>query len=99
MDLVKPGRFLVLAGEEGHDWCLAAQKVATTKDLPIDAICVGHTAGDLHDPRSAWTRLRGHGASGAILVRPDRFVGWRAPALADDPAAALSDALERILAR
>lgn len=32
------------------------------------------------------------------MVRPDRFVGWRAPALADNPAAALSDALDRILA-
>jgi 2,4-dichlorophenol 6-monooxygenase len=98
MDLVKPGRFLVIAGEEGHDWCLAADKVATATGLPVDAICVGHVAGDLYDPRSTWTRLRGHGPAGAILVRPDRFVAWRAPALTDDRTTTLSDALGRILA-
>jgi len=99
MDLVKPGRFLVLAGEEGHDWCLAAEKIATATGLPLDAACAGHLSGDLYDPRSAWTRLRGHGPAGAILIRPDRFIGWRAPVLADDPTAALSSALDRILAR
>ena len=99
MNLVKPGRFLLLADEEGRDWCLAAQKLAADRGLPLDSVCVGHLAGDLYDPRSTWTRLRGHGPTGAVLVRPDRFVAWRAPALADEPAATLSDAIDHILAR
>jgi 2,4-dichlorophenol 6-monooxygenase len=99
MDLVKPGRFLLLAGEEGHEWRLAAEKAAATTGLPLDAACIGHLAGDLYDPRSTWTRLREHGTTGAILLRPDRFVAWRAPHLADDPAARLADALDHILAR
>jgi len=99
MHLVKPGRFLLIAGEEAHDWCLAAGKAAAATNLPIDAVCVGHMAGDLYDPRSTWTRLRGHGPAGAILVRPDRFVAWRTPGLPEDATGMLTDALDRILAR
>jgi 2,4-dichlorophenol 6-monooxygenase len=43
-------------------------------------------------------KRRGHGAEGAVLVRPDRFVAWRAMTLAEDPKAALGAALDRILA-
>jgi 2,4-dichlorophenol 6-monooxygenase len=33
--------------------------------------------GDFRAPLSTWARVRGHSAGGAVLVRPDRFVGWR----------------------
>ena len=36
---------------------------------------------------------------GAILVRPDRFVGWRSPDRSPEPAAILRSALECILFR
>ncbi|MEU7858424.1 FAD-dependent monooxygenase [Nonomuraea sp. NPDC049141] len=93
-DLVRPGRFLLIAGEDGHDWCRAAAKLADA--WPLDAVRVGHLDGDLLDPRSTWTRHRGHGPAGAVLVRPDRFVAWRAQEPADT-AAQLSQALQSIL--
>lgn len=45
-----------------------------------------------------WLHVNGLGATGALLVRPDDFVGWRSEELPPDPAAALQQALGRILA-
>jgi hypothetical protein len=45
-----------------------------------------------------WEALVGVGPSGALLVRPDGHVGARWTALPKDAAAALKDALGRILA-
>jgi 2,4-dichlorophenol 6-monooxygenase len=38
-------------------------------------------------------------SDGAILVRPDRFIGWRSPNLAEDPRRELTTALSQILGR
>jgi 2,4-dichlorophenol 6-monooxygenase len=99
MDLVGPGRFLLIAGEDGHEWTEAAAKVAATTGLPLDALRIGHLDGDYRDPRSTWTRLRGHSATGAVLVRPDRFIGWRTSQAAADPEAELTAALSRLHGR
>jgi 2,4-dichlorophenol 6-monooxygenase len=98
-DLVAPGRFLIIAGEEGHDWCAAAATVATANDLPIDAVRIGHIDGDLFDPRLAWAQFRGISEKGAVLVRPDRVVGWRNAGAAEDAATTLAEALGKILGR
>lgn len=45
-----------------------------------------------------WLAVTDLGATGALLVRPDDFVGWRSEELPPDPAAALQQALGRILA-
>ncbi|WP_042366465.1 FAD-dependent monooxygenase [Streptacidiphilus neutrinimicus] len=97
--LVRPGRFLLIAGEEGHAWCEAAEKVAAQDGPPIDAVRVGHLDGDFRDPRSTWTAARGHTPGGAVLVRPDRFVAWRAHGHGTDPVAELTTALDALLAR
>ncbi|GAA4088900.1 FAD-dependent monooxygenase [Nonomuraea soli] len=93
-ELVRPGRMLLIAGEDGHDWCAAAAKLA--EDRPIDVVRVGHCDGDLLDVRSTWVRHRGHGPSGAVLVRPDRFVAWRAQE-SGDAGAQLEQALRAVL--
>lgn len=98
-DLVGPGRFLLIAGEEGRDWCSAAAAIAAANGLPIDAVRIGHLDGDLFDPRLAWAQFRGISARGALLVRPDRVVCWRHAGAAADPVAVLGDALARVLGR
>jgi 2,4-dichlorophenol 6-monooxygenase len=98
-DLVSPGRFLLIAGEDGQAWCEAAAELASSKGLPVDALRIGHADGDLFDPRCTWLRQRGIAPDGALLVRPDRFVAWRSFSAADDPAAELSAALETILSQ
>ena len=98
-DLLAPGRFLLIAGEDGQAWCDAARQLAAEAGLPLDAVRIGHLDGDYHDPRCTWQRHRQIASDGAILVRPDRFIAWRYPAGASDPRAVLAAALSQILAR
>ena len=98
-ELVAPGRFLLIAGEDGAAWCDAAAALAEHAGVPVDAIRIGHLDGDLYDPRCTWLRHRGIAADGAVLVRPDRFVAWRTPTLCEDPFRELAEAFEAIVAR
>jgi 2,4-dichlorophenol 6-monooxygenase len=98
-DLVKPGHFLLIAGEDGHDWCVAAKRITSLDGLALDCVRIGELDGDLFDPRLAWTQYRGIGRRGAVLVRPDRFVGWRSPGATRKPALELGGALSEIIGR
>ena len=98
-DLVTPGRFLLIAGEDGQAWCEAARQLAAEADIPLDALRIGHLDGDLYDPRCTWQRHRQIASDGAVLVRPDRFIAWRSPAGSGEPRAVLAAALSQILAR
>jgi 2,4-dichlorophenol 6-monooxygenase len=60
---------------------------------------IGHVDGELYDPRCEWLRRRETRSDGAVLVRPDRFIAWRAPTAAEDPRGGLADALSQILGR
>jgi 2,4-dichlorophenol 6-monooxygenase len=60
---------------------------------------IGELDGDLFDPRLAWTQYRGIGRNGAVLVRPDRFVGWRSLGRVGSPARELASALQKILGK
>lgn len=99
LDLVAPGRFVVIAGEDGAAWRDAAQALAAKHGLPLDAVRIGHLDGEYRDPRCAWLVRRGIGPRGAVLVRPDRFVAWRSLDAVGDPAAVLEDAIARVLGR
>lgn len=46
-----------------------------------------------------WTRLRATDEGGAILARPDRYIGWRCATMPADPVAALRATMTTILAR
>jgi 2,4-dichlorophenol 6-monooxygenase len=98
-DLVAPGRFLLIAGEDDQEWCAAAHRIAEANNLPLDALRIGHIDGDLYDPRLAWAQLRGITSKGAVLVRPDRVVAWRQAEAASDAGWELADALTQILGR
>jgi len=96
-NLVGMDRFLLIAGEDGHAWCDAARAVASATGVAVDTVRIGHVDGELFDPRLSWTRARGISREGAVLVRPDRFIGWRSHGIASDPGAELMSALVQIL--
>ena len=50
-----------------------------------------------HHIGDAFRDAFGVSESGAVLVRPDGFVAWRAPSLPDDPTGALAWALRTVL--
>ncbi len=99
LDLVGPGRFLLIAGEEGSAWCDAARDEAEKMGVPLDAVRIGHLAGDYLDPRCHWLQRREIAAEGALLVRPDRFVAWRSAGSSETHEEELRRALEEILRR
>jgi 2-polyprenyl-6-methoxyphenol hydroxylase-like FAD-dependent oxidoreductase len=83
-------RFVLLAAPEGGAWCEAAA------GLEVDAYLVGR---DLGDREGRFAQAYGLEPSGAVLVRPDDFVGWRAARVEDDPRGTLRDALASLLCR
>ena len=97
IDLVKPGRFLLIAGEDGDAWKHAASSVSQELGVVIDAVSIGHTHGDYLDPRLAWLKYRGISHEGAVLVRPDRFVAWRSIGAVPNPEVDLKQALKKVL--
>ncbi len=99
LDLVRPGTFLLIAGEDGEAWCEAARQVADDLGVPLDAVRIGHTGGDYLDPRCRWLRQREIEPDGAILVRPDRFICWRSFSDSTSSVADLEGALKSILFR
>jgi hypothetical protein len=70
--------FVLLAAPEGADWARGAEQAAARLGVPLTAHLVGAGA-EVADPEGALLPAHGISASGAVLVRPDGFVAWRAP--------------------
>ena len=71
--------FVLLTGIEGAAWYEAARSIAPRLGIKLVAYRVGSDASaDLRDPESRWQSKAGISASGALLVRPDGLVAWRA---------------------
>ncbi len=99
LDLVRPGRFLLITGERAGDWADAGRVVARDLAVALDVVSIGHTDGDYFDPRSSWVKQREIAPEGAVLVRPDRFVAWRSLGACDSPEGELRRALSHVLRR
>jgi hypothetical protein len=88
-------RLTVLTGPAGARWRAAAARAAAA-GLPITALTVGT---DLHPVDRTFGERYRLGERGAVLVRPDGFLAWRANGATADPAAELAAALDRTLGR
>jgi 2,4-dichlorophenol 6-monooxygenase len=91
-DLIRAGAFVLLAGGDGEAWCSAATRSAERLGIELDTHRVGRGA-ELRDRDGSWAKLRGHDEGGALLVRPDGHVAYRAVSAVGDPHAALDEAL------
>jgi putative polyketide hydroxylase len=97
LDLLGP-RFTVLTRDEGELWHEAAAKASAALNIPITVQIIG-TRGDVVDIDGRWAATTGLARDGALLVRPDDFVGWRAETAGPDPGGDLLHALSAILCR
>jgi putative polyketide hydroxylase len=89
-------RFVLPAGRDGADWVSAAKRVSTALSIEIEALRIGC---DVLDVTHRWHRAYGVSPAGAVLVRPDGFVAWRAKGRSISPEDALALALAQLLAR
>lgn len=95
-DLIRPGAWLLLAGQNGHAWCEAALELGTELGLDIDIHRIG-TDTELRDRDGSWHEVRGHDDAGAILVRPDAHVMFRATQDSADATTDLRRAMLHVL--
>ncbi|WP_409491250.1 FAD-dependent monooxygenase [Amycolatopsis sp. cmx-11-12] len=83
-------RFTLLAGRDGTAWTEAARTASKATGVPVTAFAL--------DTGGAWERKAGIGPSGALLVRPDGQVAWRATGTAESPEAVLEAAVRQVVA-
>ncbi len=88
--------FVLFTGAAGETWYSAASEVARRMELPLDTYRIGEQ-GDLVDVDRRFLETYGVREDGAVLIRPDGFIGWRAETASTQPACALEQALSRLL--
>lgn len=77
IDLAGHGAFSLFTGIGGEFWKNAAETLSRKLRCPLQTYSIGFRQ-DWEDLYYEWERVRGVDESGAVLVRPDRFVAWRA---------------------
>ena len=93
LDLAGSG-FALLAGAEAQDWCDAARAAAARLGVEVRVVQMAAV-----DPEGSWCRAAGVGDHGALLVRPDGFVAWRARAAEGETETVMEGVLRGVLGR
>jgi 2,4-dichlorophenol 6-monooxygenase len=99
LDLAPYTRFTLITGIAGEAaWTDAVEAVAAEFGVELAPMVIGpgRAVTDLYYD---WARIREVEEDGAILVRPDKFVGWRSLTLPDSPRDALRAAMASLLGR
>lgn len=66
--------WVLLAAPQGQGWAESARSAAERLHVPLRVYQIGRNLGDVN---SSFCSAYGIGEAGAVLVRPDGFVGWR----------------------
>jgi 2,4-dichlorophenol 6-monooxygenase len=98
LDLAPYSTFTLFTGIAGEAWAEAAEKVSRDLNVPIKTVIIG-PGREITDIYYDWARVREIGEDGALLVRPDKFIGWRSMSLPDGPEQTLRNALTALLSR
>jgi putative polyketide hydroxylase len=88
----------LFTGSSGAAWDSAAGLVSASLGVPIDVYRIGPEEA-IQDLDGRWAQLTGLPPEGALLVRPDDFVGWRADTLPRSPSDELHKVIRQIFAR
>jgi len=98
MDLAPYTGFTLITGIAGEAWDEAAQKVSADLGVDVETVVIG-PGRVITDLYYDWAKLREIDESGALLVRPDKHIAWRAASMPADPKVALGEALAAVLDR
>ncbi|MFG2892540.1 FAD-dependent oxidoreductase [Streptomyces sp. NPDC048248] len=92
---------VLLTGPNGAAWRAGAAGVAERWSVPLDIYGVGPGSDDDLAPEEGADFAEVHGitSEGAVLVRPDGFVAWRAAGAAADPEAEIREVFGALLHR
>lgn len=96
IDLAGHGCFCLLTGLGGDNWARAASEVSNQLSIEVRCYSIGWCQ-DYEDVYFDWAKLREVEEDGCVLVRPDRFVAWRAPSLVEDCTAKLKSVISAVL--
>jgi len=95
---VYDGGFVLFTGPDNSAWSLAADRVRDELKVPIKSLAFGRDLLPVEEDLADLLDRYGLTATGAVLARPDGFVGLRAAAaLGEDEYAQLLSALTQIL--
>jgi 2-polyprenyl-6-methoxyphenol hydroxylase-like FAD-dependent oxidoreductase len=94
---VYDGGFVLVTGPDNAGWVTAADQVHAELSVPVKVFGLGTDLVPVDELIDDLLRRYGLDPSGACLVRPDGFVGFRSADRADDERKALSGALRQIL--
>ncbi|GAB2721525.1 FAD-dependent monooxygenase [Kitasatospora kifunensis] len=86
--------FVLLTDEAGGSWASAAEQAAAELGVPLRVHRIGQDA-ELRPKERDWAEAYGVTPGGAVLVRPDAFVAWRATGPDAAPAVDLAEAIAR----
>ncbi|KHF37312.1 2,4-dichlorophenol 6-monooxygenase [Paenibacillus sp. P1XP2] len=85
-------RFVLLVGPDGQNWLEAAQLAQEALHLPMDIYRIGGDEGGIGNPGNDFLDAYGIASAGAVIVRPDGYIGWRSKAAGTD-----LEEMERVL--
>ncbi|MFJ2163815.1 FAD-dependent monooxygenase [Streptomyces griseofuscus] len=89
---------VLLTGPRPGPWPRAAWGAARRLGVPLQVHGIGGD-GAYEDPEGVWAKAYGTTGGGAVLVRPDGVVAWRASGAPDDAEDVLHAALARMFGR
>ena len=100
LDLLGRGFTLFTSSAEttADAWLPAANYASASLGVSVTVQRLGPDS-VVRDVDGEWARVTRLSSEGALLVRPDDFVGWRAEALPNAPDQELRQVLSQILAR
>jgi 2-polyprenyl-6-methoxyphenol hydroxylase-like FAD-dependent oxidoreductase len=87
--------FVLLAGPRGTAWQDAARAAASALDVELSTHVADDGSGGFEDAGDRFCTAYGISSQGAVLVRPDGFVAWRAT----DDTGATAELMKSVFAR
>ncbi|TPV44772.1 FAD-dependent oxidoreductase [Bacillus dicomae] len=88
--------FVLLTGAENDSWAESAHTVSAKLGVNIKMYRVG-LSGDFIAQEDIFSKLYGIENGGAVLIRPDGFIGWRSAKAVVNPDVMLEEAMRNVL--